>query len=358
MKKPVTFPLILIFSLFITSFSCSNNSSKSRKPVSTISVIPAKANYVFADKVSVRVQTKVKNGELESVKLFYNNQLIKESKEIDFTVDNIELKTLGSSSFSVEAVKTDGQKNTRSALVNVFSDQPTTKYTYQVINTFPHAKTHYTQGLEFFNNSLYEGTGEYGTSGIFKTKVENGSIEKSVMMDEKYFGEGITILNDKIYQLTYKNKKGFVYNLENLAVIDSFSFRSEEGWGLTNDGTNLIMSDGTHLLTWINPTDFSVIKTVQVANNSGLINYLNELEFVNGTIYANVYTTEMIVQIDPETGKVLSEINMAGIVDMYKNNTDKIDVLNGIAWSEKTGHLFVTGKYWPKLFEIKLIPSK
>jgi glutamine cyclotransferase len=179
-----------------------------------------------------------------------------------------------------------------------------------------------------------------------------------VKLADKYFGEGITILNDKIYQLTYKHQKGFVYRLSDFALIDTFAFRSTEGWGLTNDGTNLIMSDGTHLLTWINPVDYTVVKTVQVANNRGLVNNLNELEYINGTIYANVYTTDIIVQIDPETGKVISEINLAGILNMYKNAGDKIDYLNGIAFNQKTGNLFVTGKYWPKMFEIKLVPSK
>jgi glutamine cyclotransferase len=178
------------------------------------------------------------------------------------------------------------------------------------------------------------------------------------MLADKYFGEGITILNDKIYQLTYRDQKGFVYQLSDFAVIDSFQFKSKEGWGLTNDGTNLIMSDGTHVLNWLDPNNFSVVKTLQVANNKGIVNYLNELEYINETIYANVYTTDLIVQIDPKTGKILSEINMAGLIDIYKNTEEKIDYLNGIAYDKKTDRLFVTGKLWPKMFEIKIIPLK
>jgi len=358
MKKTVAFPLILIFSLFVTFFSCSNKSSKSRKPVSTIVISPLKTNYVIGDKISINVKTKIKDGAIESVKLYMNGQLLKDSRELDFTFFDVELKTLGNSSFSVEAVKTDGQKNSRSQAINVFSNQPAEKLTYQVIKNYPHAKEHYTQGLEFHNNTLYEGTGEYSTSAVYKKRFENGGIDKEIKLDNEYFGEGITILDDKIYQLTYKNKKGFVYRLSDFALIDTFTFRSAEGWGLTNDGTNLIMSDGTHILTWLNPNDFSVVKTLQVANNRGLVNNLNELEYVKGTIYANVYTTDIIVQIDPETGKVISEINMAGILDMYKKPGDKIDYLNGIAFYPKTGNLFVTGKYWPKMFEIKLVPLK
>jgi glutaminyl-peptide cyclotransferase len=356
--KPVAFPIILILSLFITAFSCSSNSSKSRKPVSSIAVQPAKNNYVFGEKVSVNVKTKTRDGQIESIKLYFNNQLIKESKELDFTVENVLIEKLGSGNFTVEAVKTDGLKNSRSLVINTVSDVVPEKLTYQIVNTFPHSKTHFTQGLEFYNGFIYEGTGEYGTSGIFKSDLKTGKTLQSQMLAEKYFGEGITILNEKIYQLTYRSQKGFVYKLSDFAVIDSFQFKSKEGWGLTNDGTHLIMGDGTHLLTWLNPNDFSVVKTLQVANNKGIINYLNELEYINETIYANVYTTDLIVQIDPNTGKILSEINMAGIINIYKNTQDKIDYLNGIAYDNKSDRLFVTGKLWPKMFEIKLIPSK
>lgn len=356
--KPVTFSLILVFSIFVTFFSCSNSSDRSRKPVSTIELQPSKNNYVFGENVSVNVKTKVKDGEIENIKLYFNNQLIHESKELDFVVNTVKLNKLGSGNFTVEAVKTDGLKNSRSLVINTISDLVPEKFSYQIVNTFPHSKKHYTQGLEFYNNILYEGTGEYGTSGIFKTKLESENIELSKMLDAKYFGEGITILNNKFYQLTYKTKKGFVYQLSDFALIDSFQFQSAEGWGLTNDGTNLIMSDGTHVLTWLNPNNYSVVKTLQVAGNKGIITNLNELEYIDGTIYANVYTTDLIVIIDTETGKVLSEINLAGIINMYKNQKDQIDYLNGIAYLEKSKRLFVTGKYWPKIFEIKLIPSK
>jgi len=355
--KHTVFIFFVIF-IFSASFSCSNSASKSRKPVSSISISPVKNSYAFGEKIAVTVNTKLRDGEIQSVKLFMNNQLIKESNALDFTVTGVELIMLGNSNLTVEAVKTDGLKNTRSQVINVFSDEPVQKYTYQVIKNYPHAKEHYTQGLEFYNNTLYEGTGEYGTSGLFKKRYQTGETAQSVKLAEKYFGEGITILNDKIYQLTYKHQKGFVYRLDDFALIDTFTFRSAEGWGLTNDGKNLIMSDGTHQLTWISPANYAVVKTVQVASNRGLITNLNELEYVNGTIYANVYTTDIIVQIDPETGKVISEINLAGILNMYKNAGDKIDYLNGIAFNQNTGNLFVTGKYWPKMFEIKLVASK
>jgi glutamine cyclotransferase len=326
--------------------------------VSIITVQPAKNSYVFGEKVSVNVKTKNRDGQIENIKLFFNNQLIKDSKELDFTVENVLIDILGSGNFTVETVKTDGLKNSRSLVINSISNVVPEKFTYKIVNTFPHSKKHYTQGLEFYNGFIYEGTGENGSSGIFKTILHTGNTVQSKMLAEKYFGEGITILNDKIYQLTYRDQKGFVYQLSDFAVIDSFQFKSKEGWGLTNDGTNLIMSDGTHVLTWLDPNNFSVVKTLQVANNKGIVNYLNELEYINETIYANVYTTDLIVQIDPKTGKILSEINMAGLIDIYKNTEEKIDYLNGIAYDKKTDRLFVTGKLWPKMFEIKIIPLK
>ena len=155
--------------------------------------------------------------------------------------------------------------------------------------------------------------------------------------------------------MTYHAQKGFVYDLKTFAVIDSFTFSSPEGWGLTNDGTNLIMSDGTHVLTWLDPSDFHVVKKLQVANNRGLMTQLNELEYINGMIYANIYTTNYIVKIDTKTGKVLEEINMTGMIDLYHKSSDRIDYLNGIAYDSEHHKIYVTGKLYTRLFEVKFV---
>ncbi len=356
--KQTAFPIVLIFLMFIVFFSCSNTPKRSRKPVSTITIQPNKKSYVFGEKVSVNIKTKVKNGEIETIKLYYKNQLLKESKELDFTFEGVEINTLGNSNFRVEAVKTDGLKNTRTKTIKTVSDIETKIYNYKIVNKYPHSIKYYTQGLEFYNGFIYEGTGENGTSGLFKIDIKSGKTVQSYHMDDKYFGEGITILNDKIYQLTYRSQKGFVYNLSDFALIDSFQYKSTQGWGLTNDGTSLIMSDSSHNLTWLNPTDFSIIRTLQVANNKNIVNYLNELEYIDGTIYANIYMTDLIVQIDPETGKILSQVNLKGIINMYHNQKDRIDYMNGIAYDSKNDRLFITGKLWPKLFEIELIENE
>ncbi len=349
------FPIILVCSFFITAFSCSNKASKSRKPVSSITVLPKKSNYVFGEKVSINVKTKVKNGEIETVKVYYNSQLIKESPELDFNVDDIEISRIGKSNITVEPIKKDGVKNTRTKAISVISDIVPKTYSYKIVNVYPHSKEYYTQGLEYYDGFLYEGTGEHGTSGLFKVNLKSAKELKAHRLDDKYFGEGITILNNKIYQLTYRAQKGFVYNLSDFAVLDSFQFKGE-GWGLTNDGTNLIMSNGTNVLSWLKPDDFSVVKTVEVADNKELIYQLNELEIINGNIFANLYTTEKIVEIEPETGRVLSEVSFPGIINMYHKPNDRIDYMNGIAYDESTERIFITGKLWPKLFEVELIP--
>lgn len=350
------FPIVLILSLFVTFFSCSSKSTKRpRKPVSTINVQPSKQNYVYGDKISVNVNTKLKDGELKSVQLFYNDRLLKEATETDLTVSDVELSTVGSLALNVNAEKTDGLKNTRTKILNVNSDVVPQQMTYQVIENYPHLKTSYTQGLEYYKGYLYEGTGEKGHSKLMKVDIKTGDALKSIDLEDKYFGEGITILNDKIYQLTYHAKKGFVYDLNTFAVVDSFTFPSVEGWGLTNDGTYLIMSDGTNVLTWLDPTDFSIVKKLQVANNRGLMTNLNELEYIDGMIYANIYTTNYIVKIDYETGKVLDEINMEGIINLYQRQEDRIDYLNGIAYDREHDKIYVTGKLYPRLFEVKFV---
>lgn len=350
------FPILLILSLFVTFFSCSSKSNKRpRKPVSSITVQPDKSNYVFGEQISLAVNTKLKDGELKLVQLFYNSQLVMESSETDFTVENLTLNYVGTVTINVNAEKTDGLENSRSKILNVNSDVAPQQMSYQVIENYPHLMSSYTQGLEYYQGYLYEGTGENGHSKLMKINLRTGEVIQSVDLNAKYFGEGITILNDKIYQLTYHAKKGFVYDLNSFAVIDSFSFPSAEGWGLTNDGTYLIMSDGTHVLTWINPNDFSVVKKLQVANNRGLITNLNELEYINGMIYANIYTTNFIVKIDVSNGKVLDEVDMSGLIDLYHRKEDRIDYLNGIAYDKEQNKMYVTGKLYPRLFEVKFV---
>ncbi len=228
-------------------------------------------------------------------------------------------------------------------------------YTYEVVKSHPHDPTAFTQGLTFHNDNLYEGTGGFGKSEIRKTDLKSGGIKKSRSLPKHYFGEGITVFDGKIIQLTWRSHTGFVRDLKTLAVLKSFTYPTE-GWGLTHDDNRLIMSDGTSTLYFLNPTTFEVTGQLKVHDNRGSVSAINELEYVNGEILANVWKTDSIIKINPETGNVIARINMEGLLP--KNSVSDSDaVLNGIAYDPKSNRLFVTGKLWPKLFEVKFVPA-
>jgi len=225
-------------------------------------------------------------------------------------------------------------------------------YTYSVVNVYPHDKNAFTQGLVFVNGVLYESTGLYGNSTLRCVELETGHILQLYALPNEYFGEGITIFDDKIIQLTWQSKKGFLYDKHSFDLLQEFSYPTE-GWGITYDGSRLIMSDGTATLYFLNPETFENVGQVEVQDN-GPVTELNELEYVQGEVYANIWKEEKIAVIDPQTGQVKGWIDMSGIMDPENQDTD--NVLNGIAYDVKEDRLFVTGKRWSQLFEIKLIP--
>jgi glutamine cyclotransferase len=225
-------------------------------------------------------------------------------------------------------------------------------YNYKVVNEFPHDVNAYTQGLFFNDGFLYEGTGQKGLSSLRKVELETGKILIAKSLDSKYFGEGICLHKEKIYQLTWENREGFIYDYRDFTQVGRFSYNTE-GWGITSDGTNLWMSDGTSNLYKLNPDNMNVTEQIEVYTNQGAEHYVNELEYIDGKIWANVYTKDYILIISPETGEVTGKINLAGILknELRKQNTD---VLNGIAFDKNNNRIFVTGKNWPKLFELKI----
>jgi glutamine cyclotransferase len=224
------------------------------------------------------------------------------------------------------------------------------RYTYQVLGTFPHDEDAFTQGLLFIDEDMYESTGQKGQSSLRQVNYRNGDIEQILNLDPEYFGEGIAHINDEIFQLTWTSQKCLVYDLA-LNPIREHSFATE-GWGITSNKTELIMSDGTEKIYFMNPTDFSPTRTIQAFDHKGKVTSLNELEYINGQIYANIWGEDNIVIIDPNTGAVTGTIDFNGIYDRRANG--RFDqAMNGIALSP-TGSIFVTGKNWPKLFEIKI----
>lgn len=233
------------------------------------------------------------------------------------------------------------------------SDVDPQAYGYKVLETFPHNIHSYTQGLEFSDNYLYEGTGQYGESKLIKIDLNKNEVVQSLNLSDDVFGEGITLFGDKIYQLTWRSQVGYVYDKNELKTLYEFSYPTE-GWGLTNNGKELIMSDGSENIYFLDTEYIQEIRRIQVYDNQGPVQNLNELEYINGTIYANVYGSDFIVTIDPETGKVLGKIDLSGILNK-KDVTAPIDVLNGIAYRESDKKLVVTGKLWPKMFAITLV---
>jgi len=335
--------------------SCSGKPERSRKPDISIQKVPALKTFYYGQPVSFQIETRIKNGSLKKVEVFFNNELITTEKKENFTCSINALNLLGNNSLRVTAEKTDGVSNTRNLPLTVLSDVIPVKYDFTVVRDYPHSTENFTQGLQFHEGLLYEGTGENGKSFISKTNLNKNIMLQKVDLPEQYFGEGITILNDKVYQLTYKHQTCFIYQLSNLALVDSFRYASAEGWGLTNDGKSLIMSDGTGTLTWINPANYEVIKRIQIADQEKVLQYINELEYINGYIWANIWTTDQIIRIEAETGKVTGFLDMKGILSvMNTSSSQRIDVLNGIAVIPGNGHLLITGKLWPKMFEIKV----
>jgi len=348
------FSTFIVLSVFISSFSCSNKANRSRKPAVRINAESVHKKIVYGDDINISIAVKVKDGELKETNIFVDSVLVTSDKNAEFNYTLKGFKNIGNHTIKAQAVKTDGVEGVYFKTFEVLSDVVPEKYSYELVQSYPHNETSFTEGLEIHDGFLYESTGENSKSFIYKTNLKTGKSVKSVKLADKYFGEGITIFKDRIYQLTYKTKVGFIYNLENLALVDSFHFESTEGWGMTHDEKYLIMDDGTNVLTYLDPSTLKTVKKLQVYDDKDQVLYLNELEYSDGYIYANLWTTNLIVKIDPQTGKVLAKIDLDGILSM--SNTDKqVDVLNGIAIDPVTKKMYVTGKLFPKLFEIKLI---
>lgn len=240
-----------------------------------------------------------------------------------------------------------------SACSIVYSQDSIQRYGYQIVNTYPHDINSFTQGLIYHEGFLFEGTGKKGQSSLSKINVEDGEVLMSTPLSRRYFGEGVEVAGDKIFQLTWQSNIVFVYDKNTLESIGSH-YNATEGWGLAYDGEHLILSDGTPTLQFMDAENFSLQRKVTVTLNGNPINYLNELEFINGEVWANVWQTDFIVRIDPESGVVNSVIDLAGLSEKTSLGSNEA-VLNGIAWDASQERLFVTGKHWANLFEIILV---
>ena len=281
----------------------------------------------------------------ELIKIPYQNQIeIKLGKQFKLGLHQISFDFIKSYESIKKVVKN----------IELFAGISPEVLTYKLINIFPHDINAFTQGLEFYKDTLYEGTGLNGESSLRKTDYKTGKIYKKIDLDRKYFGEGISILHDKIYQLTWQNAVGFIYDT-NLNKTGEFKYQnSKEGWGLCNDGKILYKSDGTEKIWQLDPETLEEKDFINIYTDRHKITRINELEWVNGKIYTNVWQKNALAIIDPQTGTVEGIINLSDLHGKVTKHP-QLDVLNGIAYDKKTGHLFVTGKKWDKIFEIEII---
>lgn len=341
--------------LIITSLSVLLNSCGNTENLFTIASKDLKQVYKPNESVNLSIEN-TENASIDSV-VYYSND-VKLGTATTNKVFNYKLNQL---QFGVQDIKAEvfyeGKKAECITSFEIVSNITPKLYEtkdYTILNTYNHDLTAYTQGLEFYKGVLLEGTGQNGESTLRKTDYKTGTVTKSVPLSPDYFGEGITVFNGKIYQLTWKNKIGFIYNAETFVQEKTFDYFADiEGWGLTHNDTHLIMSDGSNKIYFLDPTTQKLVRSINVYSDTNAIPELNELEWIDGKIWANIYQKDAVVIINPENGAVEAVINFSDLKPKVKQHED-LDVLNGIAYNPTTKTVFITGKNWDKMFEIKL----
>ena len=340
-----TFKVLTVIFLGALVIGCGSNSGKKKN---NFSIETNATNNSISINETLKLSLKnPKKLEITSVSYSLNGQTIdKETNLTDFKLGT----------HTIEAVvQYDGETERASQNISILNNAKPKVFTYEIINTYPHDIKSYTQGLEFHNGELYESTGQYGESKLRKVNYKDAEVLKNVDLAKEYFGEGLTILNGNIYQLTWKKGKGFVYNADTFERTSSFRYgESKEGWGICNDKKTLYKSDGTEKIWTLNPETLVEEGNIQVFTNKGKIGQLNELEWINGKIYANIYQKNGVVIINPKNGATEAVIDFSPLKDKVTQH-EGLDVLNGIAYNPDTQTIFVTGKRWDKLFEVKII---
>jgi len=314
----------------------------------------------------IRIEGKKQKFQLnESIVVDINNKSDKMIDEVTYSIDGQELP-LNSNELTLNVTKLGNKVlNARIKLeddtvditkkIKVLADKAPEIYTYEILNEYPHDMGAYTQGLEFYNDTLYEGTGKNGKSSLRKVNYKTGEVIEKIDLENNFFGEGITILNGKIFQLTWQSKIGFVYDLDSFKKTDSFQYgQSKEGWGLCNNGQIIFKSDGTEKIWMLNPDTLVEESFIQTVTNTSIFNRANELEYVEGKLYANVWQKESMMIIDANSGAIEGVINFGGLKNKTKKPNDTDAVLNGVAYHPERKTFFVTGKYWDKLFEVRI----
>ncbi len=336
--------------IFISGFlaSCGSNTGTKKKDFS-INTNAEKGNISNNETLKISLENK-KNHIIDSVSYTLDGKIIDET----VTLANFKLGKQ-----TIEAtVYYNNEKETVSTTVTILNSETPKIYTYKIINEYPHDITSYTQGLEFFNDTLYESTGQKKESKLRKVDYKTGKVIKNINLADEYFGEGLTILDNKVYQLTWQEGTGFVYDVNTFDKLSSFKYgNSKEGWGLCNNEEAIFKSDGTEKIWLLNPKTLVEEDYIQVFTNKGKITGINEMEWIEGKIYANRYQKNGVAIINPENGAVTGVIDFTSLKEKVTKH-DGLDVLNGIAYNPNTKTVFVTGKRWDKLFEVEIIEKK
>ena len=341
--------LIMLF-LGLTIVSCGND-VKNPNDLFSIEIEGNKKGYPNTETLNVTLKSK-KGATIESVTYTLGDTKKEVTANASASFD-LSKQKIGEKNLSA-IISSDGETFSINKMVSVLSSVKPKLYSYEILETYPHDITAYSQGLEFNGDDLYESTGQYGSSSIRKVALETGEILIDKPLEKQFFGEGLTILGDKVYQLTWKEGQGFIYNLNDLEKTGTFKYNeSTEGWGLANDGSKIFKSDGSQKIWTLNGETLAEESFIEIYTNTSKINAVNELEFVDGFIYANIYQKDAIAIVNPENGAVHGVINMKGLKEKVTQHP-KLDVLNGIAYKGEKDILYVTGKNWDKLFKIKI----
>jgi glutamine cyclotransferase len=365
--KKIYIPVGLVLMMLILLIQCKpeekNGSQASNNQTSRDLLKPGKSRllkpsdnqrFVMGETVQVEIAVEGSDPAVDSIAMFVDGTRTGSVNRAPWLFDWTAWQKSGTSMIRVTVYYDNQSTGVHNVPVVLLSDEQPAEIKYQVVNTYPHDIKAYTQGLVYEDGYLFEGTGHENESSLRKVEIKTGEPIKLLNLANDIFGEGIAIFQDRIFQLTYKSQIGFVYEKESFTRLQKVYYENKEGWGLTTDGVNLIMSDGTHMIYYMDPVYFTEIKRIEVYNNTGPVTRLNELEWINGKLFANIYGKDNIVVIDPVSGKVTGTMNFKGILKSSDQHS-KIDVFNGIAWDAAGQRLFVTGKYWPKLFEVKIL---
>jgi len=340
-----TFKHLIIIFLSSLLIACGSNSGQKKSDF--IIKTNAEGNSIANTKTLELSIGNSKAENIQSVEYTINGNVVSDKV-------NLESIRLGKQTITAQVVFNDGSETITQNITILNSNLPKV-YSYKIINVYHHDITSYTQGLEFYNGELYESTGQYNESKLRKVDYKTGDVLKNTNLANEYFGEGLTILNDKVYQLTWKKSTGFVYDVNTFEKTGSFKYgNSKEGWGLCNDGKILYKSDGTEKIWILNPETLVEEYYIQAYTNKGKVVGINELEWINGKIYANRYQKNGVAIINPKNGAIESVIDFSSLKDKVTQHQG-LDVLNGIAYNPETNTIFVTGKRWDKLFEVEII---